>query len=44
MHKQSYQIRFSSLLILAMLVNILSQTLHETEHHLVYQVTGHEPV
>ena len=44
MHKQSYQIRSSSLLILAMLVNILSQTLHETGHHLVYQVTGHEPV
>ncbi len=38
------QIRFLPLLVLAMLVNILSQTTHETGHHLVYQLMGHEPV
>jgi len=27
-----------------MLVNILSQTIHETGHHLVYQVMGRDPV
>jgi len=27
-----------------MLVNILAQTVHETGHHLVYQIMGHEPV
>jgi hypothetical protein len=27
-----------------MLVNILSQTLHETGHHVVYQVMGRDPV
>ena len=43
-NKPSYQIRFFSLLILAMLVNMLGQTTHETGHHLVYQVLGHEPV
>jgi len=32
------------LLILAMLVNILAQAVHETGHHLVYQMMGHEPV
>jgi len=37
-------IRFLPLLILVMLVNILSQTTHETGHHLVYQLMGHEPV
>lgn len=35
---------FFSLLMLAMLVNILAQTVHETGHHIVYQVMGHEPV
>ncbi|MCP5094235.1 MAG: hypothetical protein GY943_01650 [Chloroflexi bacterium] len=39
-----HQIRFLPLLILVMLVNILSQTTHETGHHLVYQVMGHDPV
>jgi hypothetical protein len=38
------QIRFLPLLVLAMLVNILSQTTHETGHHLVYQLMGHEPI
>ncbi|HSM70828.1 MAG TPA: hypothetical protein VK851_04735 [Anaerolineales bacterium] len=37
-------LRFFPLLILAMLVNILAQAAHETGHHLVYQVMGHEPV
>jgi hypothetical protein len=37
-------INFLPLLILAMLVNTLAQTVHETGHHLVYQVMGHEPV
>ena len=37
-------LRFLSLLILAMLVNILAQTVHETGHHMVYQVIGHEPI
>jgi len=41
---QLHHIRFLPLLILAMLVNILSQTTHETGHHMVYQVMGHEPV
>ena len=36
--------RFLPLLVLAMLVNILAQTVHETGHYLVYQVMGHEPV
>lgn len=39
-----YQLRFLPLVLLAMLVNILGQTTHETGHHLVYQVMGHEPV
>jgi len=39
-----HHIRFLPLLILAMLVNILSQTTHETGHHIVYQLMGHEPV
>ena len=38
------QLRFIPLLILAMLVNILAQAVHETGHHLIYQVMGHEPV
>ncbi len=37
-------LRFLPLFILAMLVNILAQTVHETGHHMVYQVMGHEPV
>jgi len=37
-------LRFFPLLILAMLVNILAQAVHETGHHLAYQVMGHEPV
>lgn len=36
--------RFLPLLVLAMLVNILAQAVHETGHHLVYQAMGHEPV
>jgi len=36
--------RFLRLFVLAMLVNILAQAVHETGHHLVYQVMGHEPV
>ena len=36
--------RFLPLLVLAMLVNILAQSVHETGHHMVYQVMGHEPV
>ena len=39
-----HSIGFWSLLVLAMLVNILSQTIHETGHHLVYQVMGRDPV
>jgi len=39
-----YNIYFLPLLALAMLVNILAQTVHETGHHMVYQVMGHEPV
>jgi len=38
------QIRFLPLLILTMLVNILAQAVHETGHHFIYQVMGHEPV
>ena len=39
-----YNTRFLPLLVLAMLVNILAQAWHETGHHIVYQVMGHEPV
>jgi hypothetical protein len=39
-----HQVRFLPLLILAMLVNILAQATHETGHHMIYQVMGHEPV
>ena len=35
--------RFLPLFFLAMLVNIFAQAAHETGHHLVYQVMGHEP-
>jgi hypothetical protein len=38
------KIGFWPLLILAMLVNILGQVIHETGHSLVYQVMGREPV
>ena len=38
------KIGFWSLLILAMLVNILGQAIHETGHRLVFQVMGREPV
>lgn len=40
MNKRNGQIRFFSLLILAILVNILSQTAHEPGHHLVYWGTS----
>jgi len=39
-----HNIRFLPLLILAMFVNILSQATHETGHHMVYQIMGHNPV
>jgi len=42
--KELNRINFLPLLILAMLVNILSQAVHETGHHMVYQIMGHEPV
>ena len=44
MKNEHVQLRFLPLLLLAMLVNILAQAAHETGHHLVYQVMGHEPV
>ncbi len=39
-----HQIRFLTLLALAMLVNILSQATHEGGHHLAFQLLGLEPV
>ena len=42
--KKFHTIRFFPLFVLAMLVNILAQATHETGHHMVYQVTGHDPV
>lgn len=39
-----HHLRFLPLLVLAMLVNILSQFTHETGHHMVYQIRGHDPV
>ena len=39
-----HSVRLIPLLVLAMLVNILAQAVHETGHHKVYQVMGHEPV
>lgn len=36
-------IGFIPLFVLAMLVNILAQAVHETGHHLIYQAMGHEP-
>jgi len=44
MHNKHVQLRFLPLLVLAMLVNVLAQAVHETGHHLVYQVMGHNPV
>jgi len=44
MQNKNVQFRFLPLFILAMLVNILAQAVHETGHHMVYQVMGHEPV
>jgi len=44
MQDKNLQLRFLPLLVLAMLVNILAQAVHETGHHFVYQVMGHEPV
>lgn len=44
MQNNNYQLRFLPLFVLAMLANILAQAVHETGHHLVYQLTGHEPV
>lgn len=44
MQDKSLQLRFLPLLVLAMLVNILAQAIHETGHHFVYQAMGHEPV
>ena len=44
MQDNNLQLRFLPLLVLAMLVNILAQAVHETGHHFVYQVMGHEPV
>jgi len=42
--KELDRVHFLRLLILAMLVNILGQAVHETGHHMVYQIMGHEPV
>ena len=39
-----HKIEFWSLLIIAMLVNILGQAIHETGHRLVFQVMGRDPV
>jgi len=44
MQNKINQLRFLPLLILAMLVNILAQAVHETGHHLAYQMMGYEPV
>lgn len=44
MQDNNYRLRFLPLFLLAMLVNILAQAAHETGHHLVYQIMGHEPV
>ncbi len=44
MSKPFHQLHFLPLLILAMLVNTLSQLTHETGHHMVYQLMGHEPI
>ena len=38
-----YNIHFLPLLVLAMMVTILAQAVHETGHHMAYQVMGHEP-
>jgi len=46
MNKQNeiHQISFWSLLVLAMLTNVVSQAVHETGHHIVYQLAGRGPV
>jgi len=44
MQDKDIQLRFLTLLVLAMLVNILAQAVHETGHHMAYQMMGHEPV
>lgn len=41
---QIHEIGFLSLLILAMLINITTQTIHETGHLMVFQLMGHDPV
>jgi len=41
---RSQSIPFLALFALAMLVNILAQAVHETGHHLIDQVMGHEPI
>lgn len=41
---KQHHIRFLPLLVLVMLVNILSQTTHESGHHMVYQFMGCAPV
>lgn len=43
MQNKNYHLRFLPLFILAMLVNILAQTVHETGHHMFYQIMGYEP-
>jgi len=42
MQNKDIQLRFLPLLVLAMLVNILAQAVHETGHLLFFQVTGRE--
>jgi len=44
MQNKNLQLRFLPLLVLAMLVNILAQAVHETGHHIAYQMMGHDPV
>ena len=44
MQDKNIQPRFLPLLVLAMLVNVLAQAVHETGHHMVYQAMGHEPI
>ena len=44
MQNKNLQLRFLPLLVLAMLVNILAQAVHETGHHMAYQMMGHDPV
>jgi len=44
MQNKNLPLQFIPLLVLAMLVNILAQAVHETGHHIVYQMMGHDPV